>query len=140
MSQPHPTSSEQSPDATDVLRLRPDPAVAQRLARPTLGTYTSAAPAMTRLDHRVGVAGGLVLVAIGLIAITVAWSKAAATAVVGEQLPYLVAGGLGGVAAVAAGAVLAAASVRLAELGEQVRNAQQIADLTEALRVLAEDS
>ena len=136
---PTPTEAPDGADSTGVLRLRQDPAVLQRLARPTIGVPASSAPALARLDHRIGVASGLVLVAIGLIAITVAWSKAAGSAIVAEQLPYVISGGLGGVAAVAAGSILAASSVRIAELSEQVRNAQQIADLTEALRVLTEE-
>ena len=138
MSHVHPTPIEPA-DAAGVLRLRTDPALAQRLARPTFAAPASSAPVLARIDHRIGVASGMVLVAVGLVAITVAWSKAAGSAIVAEQLPYLIAGGLGGVAAVAAGSVLAAASVRVAELSEQVRNAQQIADLTEALRILAEE-
>lgn len=140
MSHLHPTPTEQGAvDHTGVLRLRHDPAVLQRLARPTIGSPASSAPALARLDHRIGVASGLVLVAVGIIAITVAWSKAAGSAIVAEQIPYVISGGLGGVAAVAAGSILAAASIRIAELSEQLRNAQRIADLTEALRIMSEE-
>lgn len=66
--------------------------------RPTLGA------AMNALDWRQAVGGALV--AIGTLAILIAWWQISGTPYPGEQMPPLASGGLGGAALIAIGVLL----------------------------------
>lgn len=73
---------------------------------------------------------GLFLLAGGLAAIGFGWSGVAGKTSVADQVPFVIAGGLGGLAVVVAGAVLVDVSVRLRDARE---SRAQIVQLTDAL-------
>lgn len=83
---------------------------------------------------------GLFLVAAGLAAIGFAASQVAGTTSVAAQVPFVIGGGLGGLAVVVAGAVLVDVSVRLQGARESREELGQLTvALTEVRRLLESD-
>ncbi|HVU74451.1 MAG TPA: hypothetical protein VHE83_15905 [Mycobacteriales bacterium] len=83
---------------------------------------------------RVWTWAGLLVVAVGIVLITIGWGDVAGTEVVGDQLPYLMSAGLGGLAAVCIGITIVAID---AKLSDAAARQAQAAELREALAELA---
>lgn len=94
----------------------------------------------TRLNPATGVWVGVALVAAGLVAIFYSWSKVAAVTNVAQQMPYLVSGGLAGLALVILGATAIDVSVRRQDSRERKYQHVQITrTLDELLQLLEAD-
>lgn len=81
---------------------------------------------------------GWVLTGVGLLAIFLGWFGISGTALVAKQLPYLISGGVGGVALVAIGAVILGTEDMRKDSGRLDRLEKQVADLHSTLLARAD--
>lgn len=72
---------------------------------------------------------GWILAAVGVIVIIVGWYGVSGQALVAKQLPYLISGGLGGVALVGIGAAMISAERRRQDTGRIERLEEMVAEL-----------
>ena len=96
--------------------------------------------AMRRVPH-IGIYGGLLLIAIGTILVTIAWGRTAALTNVGLQVPYVISAGFSGLALVVVGLTIIKISAERADFAERARQAALLRELlTELRRVIEEDT
>ena len=76
---------------------------------------------------------GWILAAVGVIVIIVGWYGVSGQALVAKQLPYLISGGLGGVALVGIGAAMISAERRRQDTGRIERLEEMVAELRSVL-------
>lgn len=126
----HLAAAPDAPDAPD------DPAEARRAARDhrLRSTIADARVSVRRVDgERLLFALGAVLVPVGLLLIVVGWHGVANTGAVFEQVPFLVSGGLGGLALVVLGGFLYFAwwqTRAMREAREQAARSLEVAEAT----------
>lgn len=126
---------------TSELPLVDDETRAYEPERASLGRETGPIPARVRTSSwwtaSTAVWAGLVLVAAGFTSIFYSWSEVAALLNVAQQLPYLVSGGLAGLALVIVGVSVIDVAVRRQDSRERQQQLAQInrvlAELHEAL-------
>ena len=76
---------------------------------------------------------GWILAAVGLVVIIVGWYGVSGQALVAKQLPYLISGGLGGVALVGIGAAMISVERRRQDTGRIERLEEMVGDLRAVL-------
>lgn len=76
---------------------------------------------------------GWVLAAVGVVVIIIGWYGVSGQALVAKQLPYLISGGLGGVALVGIGAAMISAERRRQDTGRIERLEEMVAELRSVL-------
>jgi hypothetical protein len=96
-------------------------ALANRLGRPLV---------LLRNVPHLGTWTGVVLSAVGLVLIAVAWGKTAGETIVGLQVPYVVSAAFTGLGLVAVGLAIVSIDAKRADSAERTR---QIRELREAL-------
>jgi hypothetical protein len=81
---------------------------------------------------------GWILTGVGLLAIFLGWFGVSGTALVAKQLPFLISGGIGGIALVAIGAVILGTEDMRKDSGRLDRLEKQVADLHSILLARAD--
>lgn len=133
------TPSSDDGETTEMPAARPAPAPAREAPRrrtPALGRGLKPGSRLRGVaTATTGTWIGVVLVAAGFAAIFYTWGKVAGVLNVAQQLPYLVSGGLSGLALVIVGVAVVDVAVRRQDSSERH---QQIAQMTRTLAELRE--
>jgi hypothetical protein len=103
----------------------PPPMFASRLARPI---------AALRNVQDLGTWVGVLVTAIGLILIAVAWGKVAGLTNVGLQMPYLVSAGFTGLGLIVVGLAIVSISAKRADSAERSRQLRELREVLADLR------
>lgn len=107
---------------------------------PVEPTSSRAARLKILMGASTGVWIGLVLVAAGFVAIFYSWGKVAGVVNVAQQLPYMVSGGISGLALVIVGCAVVDVAVRRQDSFERTHQLAQITRILDELRGALEDA
>lgn len=126
--------SEPGPEPAEVIgfeeeEARPS-ALANRLGRPV---------ALLRSIPNLGTWTGVVLSALGLVLIAVAWGRTAGLTIVGLQVPYVVSAAFTGIGLVVVGLAVVSISAKRADAAERMRQIRELREALADLRQTLED-